>query len=278
MWNKRHQIGYLSLVTILLCNISCSSSKAIVATKPVPFVTTPMSIDGMASDWKNIPFTFEPNTLVRYAIANDTSNLYVCITSTSPGVNRKIFKMGMKVFFDTAGERKEFSGVQFPMPIDDNALQLITAAGNGNPKTTEAEYRRFVKLQENQYSLFGFPDDNGLNAISTTDYITLNFTLDQDDIFIYEMKVPFKSIFGSPLPADVLKRSMSIGIEIEGLPKSQDPNAPVASEIGMPGSQMTGARINMGKGGGLDRNPYGYTNQTMYKDQKTFIKFALSSK
>jgi hypothetical protein len=266
------------LVTILLCNISCSSSKAIVATKPVPFVTTPMSIDGMASDWKNIPFTFEPNTLVRYAIANDTSNLYVCITSTSPGVNRKIFKMGMKVFFDTAGERKEFSGVQFPMPIDDNALQLITAAGNGNPKTTEAEYRRFVKLQENQYSLFGFPDDNGLNAISTTDYITLNFTLDQDDIFIYEMKVPFKSIFGSPLPADVLKRSMSIGIEIEGLPKSQDPNAPVASEIGMPGSQMTGARINMGKGGGLDRNPYGYTNQTMYKDQKTFIKFALSSK
>jgi hypothetical protein len=41
---------------------------------------------------------------------------------------------------------------------------------------------------------------------------------------------------------------------------------------------MTGARINMGKGGGLDRNPYGYSNQTLYKDQRSWFKFTLATK
>lgn len=266
------------LIIMSLWYPSCSPTKTVITAKNMPYQSTPIVIDGNAIDWKNVAFNFDPNTLLRYGISNDSSNLYICLTSTSPGVEKKIFHMGMKIYFDTSGERKEACGIQFPMPVDDNALQLINAAGNGNSKTTAEDYRRYIKLQENQYETFGFPGGNGLNAISTTDYISIGFSLDQEDILVYELKIPLTSLYGSPLPSKVYNKALSIGVHIEGIPKSQDPNAPVASEIGMPGSQMTGARINMGKGGGLDRNPYGYSNQTLYKDQRSWFKFTLATK
>jgi hypothetical protein len=243
----------------------------------IPYQSTPPVIDGKANDWKNIPFTFDPGTTLRYAIANDSANLYVCLTATNPGLEDKMFRMGLKVYFDTSGERREAIGIQFPMPVDENALQAIAAAGGNNPKTSMDEFRHFIRLQENQYQTFGFPGGgNGLNAMGSQDYVTLAWTLDAEDIFIYEMKIPLKNIYGEPIPSTVFTRSFSLGLYIDGVPRSEDPNAPVASEVGQPGSNMTGARINVGKGGRLTPNPYSFQGENLYKPQRAWIKFTMS--
>lgn len=268
------------LIFTQLCLNSCSPTKAIVVTRSIPYQGSPIAVDGVASDWKNTPFTFDPATTLRYAISNDSTNLYLCVTSLTPGIEKKIFHMGLKVYFDTSGLRREACGVQFPMPVDDNAFELVAAAGNGQEKSSADEYRKFIKLQENQYQTFGFPGGgNGMNALGASDYVTVGFNLDQEDIFVYELKVPLKSLFGDRLPADVFTREISLGLNIPGVPKSDDPNATVPSEIGMPGSNMTGARIGMGKGGGFEKYGNGYYNQqTLYKDQRSWFKFVLAAK
>jgi hypothetical protein len=270
----------ISLIITQLCYTACSPAKAVMVTRTIPYQTSPIKVDGIAADWKNTPFSFDPGTTLRYAISNDSVNLYLCVTATTAALERKIFHMGLKVFFDTSGLRRESCGVQFPMPVDDNAFQLIAAAGNGQEKSSEEEYRRFIKLQENQYETFGFPGgNNGMNALGASDYVTVGFNLDQEEIFVYELKVPLKSLFGDRLPTDVFTRQITLGLDIPGVPKSDDPNAPVASEIGMPGSNMTGARIGMGKGGGLEKYGNGYYNQQdLYKAQRSWFKFVLSPK
>lgn len=268
------------LIVSQLCYTSCSPAKSIVTSMSVPYQTSPIVIDGMASDWKNNTFTLDPATTLRYAISNDSANLYLCVTSTAPGVERKIFHMGLKVFFDTAGLRREACGVQFPMPVDDNAFQLLAAAGKGSEKSTADEYHKFIKLQENQYETFGFPGgNNGMNALGASDYVSVGFTLDAEDIFVYELKVPLTSLFGGPVPPGAYKREISLGLYIPGVPKSDDPNATVPSEIGMPGSNMSAARYGMGKGGGFEKYSNGYYNQqTLYKDQRSWFKFTLAAK
>ena len=266
-------------VTLLLCYTSCSPSRAIVTTTKIPYQPSPITLDGNANDWKNVPFTFDPATTFRYAITNDSTNLYICLTSTSPGLQNKIFHMGMRVYFDTSGEKKEACGVQFPMPIDDNAMKMIAAAGSGLEKSSAAEYRKFILLQENQYETFGFPGGgNGMNAIGSTDYVTIGFNLDLEDIMVYELKVPLKNIYGTAVPPSAFTRQMSIGLHIEGIPKSEDPNGQYPSEIGMPGSQMTGAHVGLGKGGGLQKYGNGsYGSQTIYKDQRAWFRFTLAT-
>jgi hypothetical protein len=271
---------FIFLIITQLCYTACSPTRAIVTTMKVPYQASPIKIDGIAADWKNTPFTFDPATTLRYAISNDTANLYLCVTATTAGLERKIFHMGMKVYFDTSGQRREACGVQFPMPVDDNAFQLIAAAGNGQEKSSFDEYRKFIKLQENQYETFGFPGGgNGMNALGSSDYISVAFDLDAEDIFIYELKIPLKSLYGGPIPPGAFSKEMSLGLDIPGVPKSDDPNAAIPSEIGMPGSNMTGARIGMGKGGGLEKYGNGYYNQqTLYKAQRSWFKFMLSAK
>src|SRR5580692_11823517 len=121
-------------LAMLILLIACSPTRvAMTNDHTLTYLPGPLVIDGNANDWKHTPFTLDPSTTLRYALTNDSTNLYVCLTSTNPGLERKIFEMGMKVYFDTSGERKEACGVQFPMPIDPNALQAIAAAGGNNP-------------------------------------------------------------------------------------------------------------------------------------------------
>jgi hypothetical protein len=242
----------------------------------IPYAPGNLVIDGKASDWKGIPFSLDPGTTMRYALANDTGNLYICLTSTNPGLEDKMFRMGLKVFIDTTGGRKEATGIQFPMPVDENALQAIAMTSKGDSKVEADKYRQFIRLQENQYETFGWPSGNGLNAMGSQDMLTLGFTLDVDDILIYEIKIPLKSLYGSPLPPTVFTRPLSIGLYIDGVPRSEDPNAPVASEIGQPGANMTGARINVGRGGRLSTNPYSFQSETLYKPQRAWIKCTLA--
>lgn len=245
----------------------------------IPYLPSALVIDGKANDWKGVPFTLDPGTTLRYAFTNDSTNLYVCLTSVSPGVEDKIFRMGLKIFFDTTGGRQEALGIQFPMPVDENALQAIAAAGGSNPKTAMDKYRQFIRLQENQYETFGWPGGgNGLNALGSQDFVNIGFTLDAEDIMIYELKIPLKNLYGDPVPATAFTRSLGVGLYIDGVPRSEDPNAPVASEIGQPGSNMTGARINVGKGGRLSTDPYSFQGETLYKPQRAWFKFTLAKK
>jgi len=244
----------------------------------IPYIPSPIVIDGKASDWKGVPFTLDPGTTLRYAFANDSENLYVCLTSTNPGMEDKIFRMGLKVYFDTAGGRQEAMGIQFPMPVDENALLAIAAAGGSDPKKSMDKYRQFIRLQENQYETFGWPGGgNGLNALGSQDFVTIGFTLDQEDILIYELKIPLKNLFGNNVAA-AFTRPIGLGLYIDGVPRSEDPNAPIASEIGQPGSNMTGARINVGRGGKLSANPYSFQGETLYKPQRAWFKFSLTKK
>ena len=268
---------------VILCSLVAACSPSHVMTQnehAIPYAPPGIVIDGKASDWKGVLFTLDPGTTLRYAVANDSANLYLCLTSTSPGLEDKIFRMGLKVFFDTSGARKEATGVQFPMPIDENALQAIAASDRGNnAKQQSDKYHQFIRLQENQYETFGWPGGgNGLNALGSQDFIHIGFTLDAEDIFIYELKIPLKNFFGDPLPATVFTRPFGIGLYIDGVPRSEDPNAPVASEIGQPGSNMTGARVNIGKGGHMRADPYSFQGETLYKPQRAWIKFTLAKK
>ncbi|TDX02206.1 hypothetical protein [Dinghuibacter silviterrae] len=256
---------------------ACSPSHVMTQNEhALPIAPPNLVMDGKASDWKGIPFSLDPGTTMRYALANDSANLYLCLTSTNPSLEDKIFRMGLKVYLDTTGSRREATGIQFPMPVDGNALQAIAATSKGDSRVEAEKYHQFIRLQENQYETFGWASGNGLNAMGSQDMLTIGFTLDAEDILIYEIKIPLKSLYGDPVPPTAFTRPLSIGLYIDGIPRSEDPNAPIASEIGQPGANMTGARINVGRGGRLSTNPYSLQNEQLFKPQRAWIKCMLA--
>ena len=59
-------------------------------------------------------FSYDPSSLIYYAIHNDTANLYIRLKVQNPLVQRKILTYGLTVWIDRTNRRKEKLGIHFP--------------------------------------------------------------------------------------------------------------------------------------------------------------------
>jgi hypothetical protein len=97
--------------------------------------TQNITIDGNDSDWGSTLVYYEDiNSLV--GVQNDNDYLYLCLVTTDQQIQRKIFAMGLTIWFDNSGSNDKKFGIRFPLMMKDMGKNAFL------PGDEQAEGRR----------------------------------------------------------------------------------------------------------------------------------------
>ncbi|MBS1608802.1 MAG: hypothetical protein JSS70_08600 [Bacteroidetes bacterium] len=184
--------------------------------------------DGNTAEWPLSKFETDVSTDISYAIDNDKENLYLAMNIPNEGIQMKLEKMGMKLFIDLKGKRKEGRGIAFPVK-DETALTSAKdynkAAGitdEENEKLSHTEksvdkrtIHSMIALRLNYMNVFGFEGidthDQGLNMPGS---INIAFAWDTANVLHIEYIVPLKML---ETRESLNQKDISVGWKINGI-------------------------------------------------------------
>lgn len=184
--------------------------------------------DGNTAEWPLSKFETDVSTDISYAIDNDKENLYLAMNIPNEGIQMKLEKMGMKLFIDLKGKRKEGRGIAFPVK-DETALTSAKdynkAAGitdEENEKLSHTEksvdkrtMHSMIALRHNYMNVFGFEGidthDQGLNMPGS---INIAFAWDTANVLHIEYIVPLKML---ETRESLNQKDISVGWKINGI-------------------------------------------------------------
>jgi hypothetical protein len=245
-------------------------------------------IDGKADEWADSLFFLNPDAKIRYAVVNDSNNLYLCLKVFDDNQQLKLLRGGMEVWIDPAGKKTEICGIRYPLST---TLNPGGKAGwhSGDPNVIK-QFKLLFLLQAKDMELTGFKDGiNGLlsNVINRTGVQAI-IKLDSANILIYEAKIPLK-IFKTDLTQ---ANPLSVGFIIKGLEHPKMQGGEDSREGGMENHE---GRSGMGGGfGGGGRGGHGgeghshqqsnqneggdpgTTRQTMFEDTSMWLKLSIA--
>ncbi len=241
-------------------------------------------IDGKANEWDDSLFFLDPDSRIRYAVVNDSNNLYLCLKVFDDYQQMKLLRGGLEVWVDPAGKKHEVCGIRFPLSTTLNPGNK-TGWNPGDPSWIK-KIKLLYLLQAKDMELTGFKEGiNGLRSNVTNNTGVQNvLKLDSTNILIYEVKIPFTNF-----KTDVAKAiPLSVGFIIKGLerPKMQDgqdshgngmENREGGGEMGNRyGGEGRGGHshqdANRNEEGGSGRNP----RQIMFEDTSIWFKLSIA--
>lgn len=235
----------LALATIVLAGYSCSSSK-VSSNAGYPqnnlWQSQPLTIDGDNADWpRPLPYHDDKEKL-DYFISNDSTNLYIALSTKDEQTQQKILQGGLTVWLNTTAEKTNqgAAGISFP-----------TGAGRSRGRTTlpisgPAASNKVIALDNvTDYTLFGFSD----KGVESFDYgqannqgIELKIAFNNAGELIYEAAVPLRAIYPRSGTTRFAGRNIAVGFIIDGIPPQ-------------PGDREDGGGVSIG--GGVGMGSYG---------------------
>jgi len=275
-------------IAILPCVLSFNSHARNIA--PFPFYAIADTeiihhkTDGIVNEWPSSKFDSDIATDIKYAIDNDGNNLYIVLNVPNQGIQTKLMKLGMKLFIDLKGKKKEGRGISFPVKdeaavANDNGFSKAAGiqAGDDVEKTNRAEksmdrkaMRSTMALHLNYMNVFGFDGsethDQGLQMPGS---INIAFAWDTADAMHIEYTIPLKML--DNLPA-LNQKEISIGWRINGI---------YPADQSMRRTSNAGGR-GRGKSayGGSSQPGFGETNhvnrETLVREQNIWTKYTLN--
>jgi hypothetical protein len=116
------------------------------------WATAPASIDGMSTEWGEVPMNTYKKTDVDYAFMNDGENLFILLTFQNPKFLSSISWTGMTVWFSPEGKKEKDLGIRFirkQISADDYIAILEKQVGQAMPEDRKNQIR-----QNKSYWLF----------------------------------------------------------------------------------------------------------------------------
>lgn len=222
--------------------ISCQ--KVVVASY---YSDTTLVIDGILNDWNIAGFEHDKETTFDFGIKNDDNNIYLAIKIADQAIQIKAMRMGMKLFIDTKGKKKEKTGIEFPIPKGNNfSGRSGDRSENGqNEKPDPVQIRRSLASNLVNYKSFGMLglEDNEY-SIQTDENPMIAFNWDENNVMFLEYKIPATFLGGM----ETLKtHTISLGFLINGIEMPQSSG----------GSSFGGGAGRSGAGGFGGRRPGG---------------------
>src|SRR5262249_16965638 len=128
---------------------------------------------GDSKDWPSPYPNYDAKAMVAYATSNDKENLYITMETGDDLTQIKILKQGMTVSIDTAGRKEQQYSIAFPLPNDEDLLQLLPPTDKGSKSAGSVQLGRQLQQKlaktadgANQYSLEGFKNCSGGYMVS----------------------------------------------------------------------------------------------------------------
>lgn len=237
---------------------------------------TTVVIDGILNDWNIAGFEHDKETTFDFGIKNDDNNIYFALRIPDQAIQIKVMSMGMKLFIDTKGKKKEKTGIEFPIPKENFSLGR---SGNRfendqNERPSPVQIRRSLAsnlINYKSFGMIGLEDDE--YSIQTEENPTIAFYWDENNVMFLEYKIPAKFLGG----IETLKtHTISLGFLVNGIEmlQSNSTNPMVASKI----TSRPSGSSNMGGGG---RRPGGSGGNSanmdkMMKELSSWTKYTVN--
>ena len=289
---NRSSVISLSSIFLFL-SLSCGSSRHTHKSKdmmPGTWQSTPIVVDGDSKDWPSPYPNFDSKAKIAYATSNDKEFLYITMETGDEMTQTKILKQGMTVSIDTGGGKQADFHINFPLPNDNDEIEIPKAEGGRKPQDGETTFSgRQIQMQiskmtkaANQFSIDGFINCNGgyMASQSAPCGIRVSAAIDEYKELVWEAVVPFKAIYNKEvITASDSDRLISVCFTIKGFKEPATKSTVDNSGTGMGGSGMGGHGGGSGRGGkGGGKGPSENPMQHLYETTRTWKHFALAYK
>ena len=226
--------------------------------------------------------------LIKYAIDNDSQNLYLALIIPNFRAQMKMMRQGMELYIDLKGKKKEGKGIDFPVKRDvgDNN-SMMNFRGHSNEENNGQEnaeqrkpnmktMRATMALNLISMKLFGFSNDPQEQRLDMPGSADIAYAWDSTDVMNIEYRIPF-SLFGNT--SSLNKKNISIGWKLNGVEFSSNNSGSTESRTGgRRGGGFGGSegRRNFGGGSGSqDDRASGESFENMRKDQSFWAKYVV---
>ncbi|MCW3124941.1 MAG: hypothetical protein JWO03_599 [Bacteroidetes bacterium] len=175
-------------------------------------------INGNPNDWDQ-PFRYyDSKAKIQYSVVNDASNLYISLKTMDDKAQMKILRTGMEVWLDTSGKKKEITVVRYPLP-GDTKLEWIQDPSEPERSQLERPDLKRMKmdyaLSEKRMKLTGFKNiPTTVMPVENSYGIEVAIGWDKDDVFTYELKLPFSTFYKEKLVAADTLKPLTIGVKV----------------------------------------------------------------
>jgi hypothetical protein len=183
--------------------------------------------DGKISEWPETIFQTNKETSIQYAVDNDAQNLYIAMKIPDFRIQLKMMRMGMNVFIDLKGKKKEGRGIEFPIKREneggfggggfgnrqgyDQNQQGANQQGNFDKKAIRARFAIYLLSMK----LFGFTDgDPVAQELNREGSVNLAYSWDSTDVMSVEYLVPLNMLGDA---ASLTNKTISLGWKINGI-------------------------------------------------------------
>lgn len=167
---------------------------------------TDVTVDGQNKEWKSPLSKYNKNIGINFDVANDERNIYMIVRVTDTASIRQVRQNGFEVWINKDGEKKNTTGITYPMtpdkPKDKRLVSILNADG--------------FTYNINELNLTGFLLENGRQPVKGCP-IKVAIKKDSSDCIVYELAIPFNTFFKENLEKEDLKTKFYIGFVVKGV-------------------------------------------------------------
>jgi hypothetical protein len=201
----------------------------------------PVTIDGMAKEWRQ-PFEFyDADTKMRFGIMADSVNAYFCFQTSSVLAQLKINQAGLRITLANKGKSKRNASILYPYVHSSMVVDPLTLNAGREPEINQ--FKEYFLAEDTQSYANGFLYQNGL--IYGKDSLGLFSRLNWDSLnnLTLEFRIPLKEILGVNYTASDLQEVWNMKVELEAIEKPETLSSP-QSTANMGGPAMGTGSIN----------------------------------
>lgn len=210
-------------------------------------------INGYADEWPETFRYYDGNTMLQFAIANDTSNVYICLKANDAGTQRNLIHAGLNIWLDPKGKKKELTGVVYPMRKE----MALPIQAQSSARRGMNEMKQQVLLSQNTLVVYGLSGvGKEIVPIKGNTYgVETAISWDSLDIMVIEYKIPVPALLAHSFSAADTSKLLSFGLVIaaekmtpgerrQGDDMDQDPNSGGMANGGLMRNSAVGGDIN----------------------------------
>jgi hypothetical protein len=260
--NRVKKAVWISISVLCLIVSSCGSIDV-----SSTFRSRDITIDADAMDWHGLPLYTEKK--LSFAVSNDSTYLYLLITTSDRTLQRQLSVSGVNLWFDAKGGSEKSYGIHYPMPSpgafgmqrDRGTGSMRGGRGDGQGQAVEmqgeepGEPPRMMDVNSSEMEILGPGNDKEILALAEAKDLQLKMS-SASGLLIFELRVP---LVRDPLHPHGIGTSLAaaLGVGME-TPEFDFPKSAMGERGGMqpPGGQegeggeMGGGMPPGGMGGG----------------------------
>ena len=252
------------LVSLSLAMVIAASGLSQEATPGSCQLASVIQIDGQANEWP-MDWIVDSDKKFSYNVCSDDNNIYVRMRTKDELIRRKIALFGFTVWMDPKGKKKRKLGLRFPTGIEGQE-RMIALRQSGDPNTMSSGQRADFQKEINKtfirdievLELIGLADEPLTSTRSgITNGIKVAIAADEEEAYVYEAIIPFKSFRLSKSSIATLGIGFETGKYVMKAPKTPSSNTGVGTQGpgGYGGGNGYSTARNMNRGQGYSSNP-----------------------